>query len=70
MAPAEHDIVEATGGNRCLHWQRADLVKERKAAETRGGEEEMKGALFKNRSAVLILPQLEVMAKLLSAVKV
>lgn len=50
-------------------WKRADLVKERKAAETRGGKEEMKGALFKNRSAVLMLPQLELMAKLLSAVK-
>lgn len=47
-----------------------DLVKERKVAEMRGGKKEMKGALFKKCSVVLILPQLKLMAKLLSAVKV
>lgn len=45
-------------------------MRERKVAETRGGQEEMKGALFKSRSVVSVLPQLEVMAERLSAVKV
>jgi len=39
-------IVEVRESFNCLCWKRTGLVKERRAAETWGGKEEMKGALF------------------------
>lgn len=63
VAPAEQDIVEARRGFDAGAGK--GLTCLRKERSERQGKEEMKGALFKNRSAVLILPQLELMAKLL-----